>query len=148
MILFDGGKHEKIYIIEVQYHPYNKNKKLEQEQALLVSPLYAKLNKNDEIVDFMTTYKISRLNIYSDSQRDDGDAQRKELEKLEEEIKEIMLQHGDLASGRLYDLIKRYKDLKPDWEQDNRFEAKKVLWEIQKITGERQDELRELILKN
>lgn len=79
MILFDGGKHEKIYIIEVQYHPYNKNKKLEQEQALLVSPLYAKLNKNDEIVDFMNTYKISRLNIYSDSQRDDGDAQRKKL---------------------------------------------------------------------
>lgn len=72
----------------------------------------------------------------------------KNFEKLEEEIKEIMLQHGDLASGRLYDLIKRYKDLKSDWEQDNRFEAKKVLWEIQKITGERQDELRELILKN
>lgn len=125
------------------------HKKEEQELMLLISQLYAKLNKNDENMDFMTTYKISRLDIYSDSQRGDGgDAQRKELEKSEEEIKEIMLQHGHLASDRLYNLIKKYQDLKPDWEQDNRFEAKKVLWEIQKITGERQDELRELILKN
>jgi uncharacterized protein Yka (UPF0111/DUF47 family) len=118
--------------------------KAEQEIDRLISPLYAKLTKNDEIIDFMTTYKISRIDKYSDSQRPNGNAQGKELEKLEEEIKEIMLQYGHLAPDYLYNLIKKFKELEPDWEpeQPKRFEANKVLREIQKITGERQEELR------
>lgn len=130
-------------------HRFNRstNEKLEKELTLLINPLYAKLNKNDEIIDFMTMYKISRIHIYRDSQRPNGDAQREELEKLEEEIKEIMLQYGPLASDQLYNLIKKFKDLGPDWRQDNSFEAKKVLWEIKRITGERQDELRTMLRK-
>ena len=32
----------------------SSHEKLEQELTLLISPLYAKLSKNDEIIDFMT----------------------------------------------------------------------------------------------
>jgi len=125
----------------------SSHEKLEQELTLLISPLYAKLSKNDEIIDFMTMYKISRISFYSDSQRVGGDALGKELEKLEEEIKEIMLQYGHLATENLYNLIKKFQDLEPDWNQENGFEAKKVLWEIKRIAKERQDELRTM-LKN
>lgn len=123
----------------------SKSKEFERELTLLISPLYAKLTKNDEIINFMTMYEISRIHTYRDSQRPNGDAQRKELEKLEEEIKEIMLQHGPLASDYLYSLIKKFQDLSPGWKQENSFEAKKVLWEIKKITKERQDELRTIL---
>jgi len=77
---------------------------IEQELTQLVSPLYAKLNKNDKIVDFMTTYKISGIWSYDDPTRSD-------LEKLEEDIKEIMLQHGHLASDQLYNLIRTFQKL-------------------------------------
>ena len=110
-------------------------KKEEQELLLLISPLYAKLNKNDEIIYFMTTYKISRLNTYDKSSID-------ELGQLETEIKEIMLQYLPLASDQLYNLINKFLELRPDWEQSNTFEAKKTLREIKKVVKERQDELR------
>jgi hypothetical protein len=108
---------------------------LEEELTQLVSPLYAKLNKNDEIIYFMTTYKISRIWTYDKSKI-------AELEKLEEDIKEIMLQHGPLAQDQLYQCIKTFLNLRPEWEQRNSYEAKKVLWNISKIVKDRQDELR------
>jgi hypothetical protein len=109
-----------------------------EELKLLISPLYAKLNKNDEIVDFMTTYKVSRLYVYDNSHR-------AELEKLEEDIKEIMLQYHPIAPDRLYKEIKTFLDLRPDWEQKNSWEAKKVLWNIMKLVKDRQEELRETL---
>ena len=111
------------------------HKKEEQELGLLISPLYAKLNKNDEIIDFMTTYKISRLYTYDKSNI-------VELEQLEKEIKEIMLQYGPIGSDHLYKEIKAFLYLISDWEQRNSYEAKKILWEINAIVKDRQDELR------
>lgn len=111
-------------------------KRMKRELTLLISPLYANLTKNDEIVDFMTTYKVTRLWTYKD------DSKREALEKLEEGIKEIMLQYGPLASDYLYSFIKKFQDLQPDWKQANCFEAKKVLREIKETVKERQDELR------
>ena len=107
----------------------------EEELTQLISPLNAKLNKNDEIIDFMTTYKISRIWKYNESTI-------AELEKLEENIKEIMLQYGPLASDQLYIYIKTFLNLRPEWEQDNSYEARKVLLDIKKIVKERQDYLR------
>jgi hypothetical protein len=107
----------------------------EEELTQLISPLNAKLNKNDEIIDFMTTYKISRIWKYNKSTI-------AELEKLEKNIKEIMLQYGPLASDQLYIYIKTFLNLRPEWEQDNSHEARKVLLDIKKIVKERQDYLR------
>ena len=108
---------------------------LEDELTQLISPLHAKLNKNDQIIDFMTTYKISRIWTYDKSNIAD-------LGKLEEDIKEIMLQYGPIAPDHLYKEIKTFLDLRSELEQRNSYEAKKVLWNIKKIVKERQDELR------
>ncbi len=69
-----------------------KSEKLEQELTLLINPLYAKLNRDREIIDLMTTFITARPWRY----RHD-DPKTSELEKLEADIKELMRQYGYLS---------------------------------------------------
>jgi putative flippase GtrA len=92
-----GNVHNsKIDIIVENSAGQDKRSQINNEMDLLIAPLYAKMNKNSSIVSFMSTHLVSRRWSFTDSQ------ERKELENLETEIKEIMRQYGHLASDQLY----------------------------------------------
>lgn len=132
-----GSVHNsEVHIDSAAKHNSHKCPKLIEEMDLLIAPLYAKINRNGEIISFMSTYLISRLYIYPD------DETRKELERLETEIKEIMRQYGHLASDQLYSQIHLFLNLEPEYNQDKHNEAYNILIEIKKLVKLRQDKLR------
>ncbi len=109
---------------------------INNEMELLIAPLYAKMNKNGDILSFMSTHLSSRMWSFTDNQ------ERKELENLETEIKEIMRRYGHLALKQLYSEINKFLDLKPEYNPDKHNEAYNTLIEIKKLVKLRYDQLR------
>lgn len=114
----------------------DERSQLNNEMELLIAPLYAKMNRNNYIMSFMSTFLTSRRFSFTDIQ------ERDELENLETEIREIMRQYGHLASKQLYFEINKFLNLEPKYNQDKHNEAYSTLIEIKNLVKLRYDQLR------
>jgi hypothetical protein len=114
----------------------SKKDQMEEEMKLLIAPLFAKFNKNVNILSFMSLYLISRIGTFPDRQ------DREELEILERDLEEIMRSYGWLAQSSLYSQIKAFLDLKPKYDQRKRSDAWNILNNISKLVKTRYEELR------
>jgi len=137
-----GNVHNSNIDIKVQRsEDRDKRSLLSDEMNFLIAPLYAKINKNNSIISFMSTYLISRRYSFEDNQ------ERNELENLEIEIKEIMRQYGHLAPESLYSYISKFLNLKPEYNQKKHNEAYNNLTEIKELVESRYYELSNEIRK-
>lgn len=114
----------------------DERSQLNNEMELLIAPLYAKMNRNNYIMSFMSTFLTSRRFSFTDIQ------ERDELENLETEIRKIMRQYGHLASEQLYFEINKFLNLEPKYNQDKHNEAYSTLIEIKNLVKLRHDQLR------
>gem|GEM_PF-5142818 len=115
--------------------PKRKDAEDIERELEFVSSLFSKLNKNTRIIDYMATFTTGRINTYK---RDDP--KTLELEKLEEDIKEIMMRDGYFSES-IYKEIQTYHNLIRKHNPENSLKIRQTLLAIRKLLENRQAEL-------